>query len=128
MHELIIGSIGQLLFLNFAVSVSLLRATLILFALLGIHEVVFTVLYAECLEKSARYARNFINLTLCSFQVDPLPTVLKDNPVGLINDRNVLKLMHHSFSGVCGCCVVLLRQWRGEKFSGEGTETFSAFV
>ncbi|XP_059892503.1 glucagon-like peptide 2 receptor [Gadus macrocephalus] len=47
---------------------SLLRATLILFALLGIHEVVFTVLHAECLDGSARYARNFINLTLCSFQ------------------------------------------------------------
>ncbi|KAG7281328.1 hypothetical protein CRUP_023479 [Coryphaenoides rupestris] len=48
---------------------SLLRATLILFALLGVHEVVFIVLVDECVEGSGRYARNFINLTLSSFQV-----------------------------------------------------------
>ncbi|KAJ3607430.1 hypothetical protein NHX12_024481 [Muraenolepis orangiensis] len=47
---------------------SLLRATLILFALLGVHEVVFTVLIDECVDGSSRYARDFINLTLSSFQ------------------------------------------------------------
>ncbi|XP_029311754.1 glucagon-like peptide 2 receptor [Cottoperca gobio] len=47
---------------------SLARATLVLIPLLGIHEVVFTVLIDECLEDSSRYARNFINLTLSSFQ------------------------------------------------------------
>lgn len=48
---------------------SLARATLVLIPLLGIHEVVFTVLIDECVEGSSRYARNFINLTLSSFQV-----------------------------------------------------------
>uniref|UniRef100_A0A3B5L7E5 Uncharacterized protein n=1 Tax=Xiphophorus couchianus TaxID=32473 RepID=A0A3B5L7E5_9TELE len=48
---------------------SLARATLVLIPLLGIHEVVFTVLIDECMEGSSRYARNFINLTLSSFQV-----------------------------------------------------------
>uniref|UniRef100_A0A673AJG5 G-protein coupled receptors family 2 profile 2 domain-containing protein n=1 Tax=Sphaeramia orbicularis TaxID=375764 RepID=A0A673AJG5_9TELE len=48
--------------------VSLARATLVLIPLLGIHEVVFTVLIDECIEGSSRYARNFINLTLSSFQ------------------------------------------------------------
>ncbi|KAM4524035.1 glucagon-like peptide 2 receptor [Odontesthes bonariensis] len=47
---------------------SLARATLVLIPLLGIHEVVFTVLIDECVEGSSRYARNFINLTLSSFQ------------------------------------------------------------
>ncbi|XP_055085392.1 glucagon-like peptide 2 receptor [Periophthalmus magnuspinnatus] len=47
---------------------SLARATLVLVPLLGIHEVVFTVLVDECVEGSSRYARNFINLTLSSFQ------------------------------------------------------------
>ncbi|XP_068423047.1 glucagon-like peptide 2 receptor [Clinocottus analis] len=47
---------------------SLARATLVLIPLLGIHEVVFTVLLDECVEGSSRYARNFINLTLSSFQ------------------------------------------------------------
>uniref|UniRef100_A0A3P9PY58 Glucagon like peptide 2 receptor n=1 Tax=Poecilia reticulata TaxID=8081 RepID=A0A3P9PY58_POERE len=47
---------------------SLARATLVLIPLLGIHEVVFTVLIDECMEGSSRYARNFINLTLSSFQ------------------------------------------------------------
>lgn len=51
------------------VSFSLARATLVLIPLLGIHEVVFTVLIDECVEGSSRYARNFINLTLSSFQV-----------------------------------------------------------
>uniref|UniRef100_A0A3B5L7I7 G-protein coupled receptors family 2 profile 2 domain-containing protein n=1 Tax=Xiphophorus couchianus TaxID=32473 RepID=A0A3B5L7I7_9TELE len=46
----------------------LARATLVLIPLLGIHEVVFTVLIDECMEGSSRYARNFINLTLSSFQ------------------------------------------------------------
>ncbi|KAG7236460.1 hypothetical protein INR49_000938 [Caranx melampygus] len=46
----------------------LARATLVLIPLLGIHEVVFTVLIDECVEGSSRYARNFINLTLSSFQ------------------------------------------------------------
>lgn len=40
-----------------------------LIPLLGIHEVVFTVLIDECVEGSSRYARDFINLTLSSFQV-----------------------------------------------------------
>uniref|UniRef100_A0A668ABH0 Glucagon like peptide 2 receptor n=1 Tax=Myripristis murdjan TaxID=586833 RepID=A0A668ABH0_9TELE len=56
---------------NYAVClcpVSLARATLVLIPLLGIHEVVFTVLIDECVEGSSRYARNFINLTLSSFQ------------------------------------------------------------
>nr|XP_054595834.1 glucagon-like peptide 2 receptor isoform X1 [Nothobranchius furzeri] len=47
---------------------SLARATLVLIPLLGIHEVVFTVLIEECVEGNSRYARNFINLTLSSFQ------------------------------------------------------------
>ncbi|KAF7655039.1 hypothetical protein LDENG_00061770 [Lucifuga dentata] len=47
---------------------SLARATLVLIPLLGIHEVVFTVLIDECMEGNSRYARNFINLTLSSFQ------------------------------------------------------------
>ncbi|XP_040885109.1 glucagon-like peptide 2 receptor [Toxotes jaculatrix] len=47
---------------------SLARATLVLIPLLGIHEVVFTVLIDECVEGSSRYAKNFINLTLSSFQ------------------------------------------------------------
>lgn len=47
---------------------SLVRATLVLIPLLGIHEVVFTVLIDECVQGSSRYARNFINLTLSSFQ------------------------------------------------------------
>ncbi|XP_068611006.1 glucagon-like peptide 2 receptor [Brachionichthys hirsutus] len=47
---------------------SLARATLVLIPLLGIHEVVFTVLVDECVEGSGRYARNFVNLTLSSFQ------------------------------------------------------------
>lgn len=53
------------------VSLSLVRATLVLIPLLGIHEVVFTVLIDECVQGSSRYARNFINLTLSSFQVTP---------------------------------------------------------
>lgn len=48
---------------------SLARATLVLIPLLGIHEVVFTVLVDECMEGNSRYARDFINLTLSSFQV-----------------------------------------------------------
>lgn len=59
------------------VSLSLARATLVLIPLLGIHEVVFTVLIDECVQGSSRYARNFINLTLSSFQVilqEVLPT------------------------------------------------------
>lgn len=47
---------------------SLARATLVLIPLLGIHEVVFTVLVDECMDGSSRYAKNFINLTLSSFQ------------------------------------------------------------
>ncbi|KAM9557931.1 glucagon-like peptide 2 receptor [Salvelinus alpinus] len=47
---------------------SLARATLVLIPLLGIHEVVFTLLIDECVEGNTRYARNVINLTLSSFQ------------------------------------------------------------
>uniref|UniRef100_A0A3Q3DQI6 Glucagon like peptide 2 receptor n=2 Tax=Hippocampus comes TaxID=109280 RepID=A0A3Q3DQI6_HIPCM len=47
---------------------SLAKATLVLIPLLGIHEVVFTVLVDECMEGNSRYARDFINLTLSSFQ------------------------------------------------------------
>ncbi|XP_077595078.1 glucagon-like peptide 2 receptor [Stigmatopora nigra] len=47
---------------------SLAKATLVLIPLLGIHEVVFTVLVDECMEESSRYARDFINLTISSFQ------------------------------------------------------------
>lgn len=53
----------------YVVSFSLARATLVLIPLLGIHEVVFTVLIDECMDSDSRYARNFINLTLSSFQV-----------------------------------------------------------
>lgn len=51
------------------VSSSLVRATLVLIPLLGIHEVVFLVLADECMEGRSRYARDFVNLTLNSFQV-----------------------------------------------------------
>ncbi|XP_039991546.1 glucagon-like peptide 2 receptor [Xiphias gladius] len=47
---------------------SLAKATLVLIPLLGIHEVVFTLLVDECVEGSIRYAKNFINLTLSSIQ------------------------------------------------------------
>ncbi|XP_008313439.1 glucagon-like peptide 2 receptor [Cynoglossus semilaevis] len=47
---------------------SLARSTLLLIPLLGIHEVVFTVLIDECVDDSGRYVRNFFNLTLSSFQ------------------------------------------------------------
>ncbi|XP_076008458.1 glucagon-like peptide 2 receptor [Genypterus blacodes] len=47
---------------------SLARATLVLIPLLGIHEVVFIALMDEWVEGSNRYARNFINLILSSFQ------------------------------------------------------------
>ncbi|XP_059386100.1 glucagon-like peptide 2 receptor isoform X2 [Carassius carassius] len=48
---------------------SLARATLVLIPLLGVHEIVFTVIIDESVEGINRYARNFINLTLSSFQV-----------------------------------------------------------
>uniref|UniRef100_A0A3Q1H5K3 Uncharacterized protein n=1 Tax=Anabas testudineus TaxID=64144 RepID=A0A3Q1H5K3_ANATE len=48
---------------------SLARATLVLIPLLGVHEVVFTLLIDECMDRRSRYARNFINLTLSSFQL-----------------------------------------------------------
>ncbi|RXN31270.1 glucagon-like peptide 2 receptor [Labeo rohita] len=48
---------------------SLARATLVLIPLLGVHEIVFTLIIDESVEGSSRYARNFINLTLSSFQV-----------------------------------------------------------
>ena len=70
-------------FFFFSVDVlSLARATLVLIPLLGIHEVVFTVLIDECVEGSSRYARNFINLTLSSFQVTPvkLPAHMRQEP------------------------------------------------
>lgn len=51
------------------IPISLARATLVLIPLLGIHEVVFTVLTDECMEGNSRFARNFVNLTLSSFQV-----------------------------------------------------------
>ncbi|CAF96232.1 unnamed protein product, partial [Tetraodon nigroviridis] len=47
---------------------SLVRATLVLIPLLGIHEVVFMVLADECMEGRSRYVRHFVNLTLSSFQ------------------------------------------------------------
>ncbi|XP_050981063.1 glucagon-like peptide 2 receptor isoform X2 [Labeo rohita] len=47
---------------------SLARATLVLIPLLGVHEIVFTLIIDESVEGSSRYARNFINLTLSSFQ------------------------------------------------------------
>lgn len=56
--------------------VSLARATLVLIPLLGIHEVVFTVLIDECMEGDSRYARNFINLTLSSFQVQSIMLIM----------------------------------------------------
>ncbi|XP_016296259.1 glucagon-like peptide 2 receptor [Sinocyclocheilus anshuiensis] len=48
---------------------SLARATLVLIPLLGVHEIVFTLIIDESVEGSSRYARNFVNLTLSSFQV-----------------------------------------------------------
>ncbi|XP_056097406.1 glucagon-like peptide 2 receptor [Rhinichthys klamathensis goyatoka] len=47
---------------------SLARATLVLIPLLGIHEIVFTIIIDESVEGSNRYARNFVHLTLSSFQ------------------------------------------------------------
>ncbi|XP_062859459.1 glucagon-like peptide 2 receptor [Trichomycterus rosablanca] len=47
---------------------SLARATMVLIPLLGIHEIVFTVFIDETIEGSHRYVRNFIHLTLSSFQ------------------------------------------------------------
>ncbi|GAA6104776.1 glucagon-like peptide 2 receptor isoform X1 [Tachysurus ichikawai] len=47
---------------------SLARAILVLIPLLGIHEILFIILIDETIEGSHRYVRNFINLTLSSFQ------------------------------------------------------------
>ncbi|XP_036384956.1 glucagon-like peptide 2 receptor [Megalops cyprinoides] len=47
---------------------SLARATLVLIPLLGIHEVVFTFIFDEYVDGRTRYVRNFINLTISSFQ------------------------------------------------------------
>ncbi|XP_072523789.1 glucagon-like peptide 2 receptor [Salminus brasiliensis] len=47
---------------------SLARATLVLIPLLGIHEIVFTIIVDETIEGHHRYVRNFIHLTLSSFQ------------------------------------------------------------
>ncbi|XP_051523204.1 glucagon-like peptide 2 receptor isoform X2 [Myxocyprinus asiaticus] len=46
---------------------SLARATLVLIPLLGVHEIVFTIIIDESVEGSNRYARNFVHLTLSSF-------------------------------------------------------------
>ncbi|XP_016318673.1 glucagon-like peptide 2 receptor [Sinocyclocheilus anshuiensis] len=47
---------------------SLARATLVLIPLLGVHEIVFTLIIDESVEGSNRYARNVVHLTLSSFQ------------------------------------------------------------
>ncbi|XP_067285740.1 glucagon-like peptide 2 receptor [Pseudorasbora parva] len=47
---------------------SLIKATLVLIPLLGIHEIVFTIIIDESVEGSHRYIRNFVHLTLSSFQ------------------------------------------------------------
>nr|XP_009304634.1 LOW QUALITY PROTEIN: glucagon-like peptide 2 receptor [Danio rerio] len=47
---------------------SLARATLVLIPLLGVHQIVFTLIIDESVEGSNRYARNFVHLTLSSFQ------------------------------------------------------------
>ncbi|KAF4085263.1 hypothetical protein AMELA_G00115340 [Ameiurus melas] len=47
---------------------SLVRATLVLIPLLGIHEILFVILIDETIEGNHRYVRNFIDLTLSSFQ------------------------------------------------------------
>ncbi|TSK14597.1 Glucagon-like peptide 2 receptor [Bagarius yarrelli] len=47
---------------------SLARAILVLIPLLGIHEILFMILIDETIEGNHRYVRNFINLTLNSFQ------------------------------------------------------------
>ena len=65
--------------------ISLARATLVLIPLLGIHEVVFTVLIDECVEGNSRYARNFINLTLSSFQVTPIELITSMISVFVLN-------------------------------------------
>ncbi|TRY85010.1 hypothetical protein DNTS_016184, partial [Danionella cerebrum] len=48
---------------------SLARATLVLIPLLGVHEILFSLIIDESVEGTQRYARNFIHLTLSSFQV-----------------------------------------------------------
>ncbi|KAM9462369.1 glucagon-like peptide 2 receptor [Clarias gariepinus] len=47
---------------------SLARATMVLIPLLGIHEILFMILIDESIEGQHLYVRNFINLTLSSFQ------------------------------------------------------------
>ncbi|XP_066520022.1 glucagon-like peptide 2 receptor [Hoplias malabaricus] len=47
---------------------SLARATLVLIPLLGIHEIVFTIIVDETIYGGHRYVKNFIHLTLSSFQ------------------------------------------------------------
>ncbi|KAI5615406.1 glucagon-like peptide 2 receptor, partial [Silurus asotus] len=47
---------------------SLARAILVLIPLLGIHEILFIIVIDETIEGNHRYVRNFINLTLSSFQ------------------------------------------------------------
>lgn len=88
------------------VSSSLVRATLVLIPLLGIHEVVFMVLTDECMEGRSRYARNFVNLTLSSFQVRHIKACIS------VFFLNLIHLNHNvscNFSGMLGCCVVLFR-------------------
>lgn len=67
-HVMACGHISTTLWILF-VSSSLVRATLVLIPLLGIHEVVFMLLADECMEGRSRYASIFVNLTLSSFQV-----------------------------------------------------------
>ncbi|XP_039509598.1 glucagon-like peptide 2 receptor isoform X2 [Pimephales promelas] len=85
---------------------SLARATLVLIPLLGIHEIVFTIIIDESVEGSNRYARNFVHLTLSSFQVsDPLACPL---PTQDASNRELC-----SSTGSASRSAVLLRQRRG---------------
>ncbi|XP_061562522.1 glucagon-like peptide 2 receptor [Phycodurus eques] len=83
---------------------SLARATLVLIPLLGIHEVVFTVLVDECMEGSSRYARDFINLTISSFQgflVGVLYCFANGEVQAELKKRWQIFLFNHNFQFSC---------------------------
>lgn len=95
---------------------SLARATLVLIPLLGIHEILFMILIDETIEGSPRYVRNFINLTLSSFQVITWGFSLSARPKYLRKSSlSVIKLIREFLSlGILGCCSVLFCQRRGK--------------
>uniref|UniRef100_A0A8C8DY00 Glucagon-like peptide 2 receptor n=1 Tax=Oryzias sinensis TaxID=183150 RepID=A0A8C8DY00_9TELE len=104
---------------------SLARATLVLIPLLGIHEVVFTILVDECVEGSSRYARNFINLTLSSFQgflVAVLYCFANGEVQGEVKKRWQLFLFNNHFN-VRGCLggAPLKQLWKSTR--GQNPQT-----